>query len=289
MLLLRSACEADVHVGDDLTPYLSLGADHALKLVEVIHDGDVCSAELGELELGIHVVVVGGEEVARGEVHARDGADILVERGLLHAAEVGLVGAEQPAVGGDPEVAEDEGALLDAVEASDGGRVLEVVEVEESGGGVEEVGEGLELADESVDAGDGLRGARLAVGEERGLSDVVVVVLEGRFADGHDEDGLPLGGFSVGGVEELRGEGGLKGPEEAVALDDRAEAVEGEDDGVWGVGERQRPLLELGAEGLGVLEDGVELRGGVEVDAGEAVAESAVGDGGRVCEALRES
>ena len=152
--------------------------------------------------------------------------------------------------------------------------VLEGDEVEDAGAEFEEVAEGLDLVDESVDAADLLRGAELAVGEHGGLGEALVVVGEGRLAQGHDDHGLPLRGARVGRVEELRVERGLEGPEEAVSLHDGGEAVEGEDDGVGRVGERRGPLFEPLLEARGGGHDGVDLGGGMCAEARDSLAEA---------------
>ena len=261
---------------DGLAPDASLGLDHILKDLEMLHDLIVSDPHAVEFELRVPHCVVVGHKVSRGVVHARGDADVFVFGVLLHAAEVGLVRAQEPAVRGGPEVAKGEGPLLDAVEAGDGGRVLEGDEVEDARAEFEEVAEGLDLVDESVDAADLLRGAELAVGEHGGLGEALVVVGEGGLAQGHDDHGLPLRGARVGRVEELGVERGLEGPEEAVSLHDRGEAVEGEDDGVGRVNERRGPLFEFLFEVGGGGHDGVDLGGVMCAEAGDSLAEAFV-------------
>ena len=209
--LIRNAClGVDVMgtiCGDGLTPNACLYLDHPLKYLEVLHDITMSNAEAMEFELRVPHGVVVGHKVSGGVVHARGEADVFVFGVLLHSAEVSLVRAQEPAVRGGPEVAKGEGALLDAVQAGDRGRVLEADEVEDARAQFEEVAEGLDLVDESVDAADVLGGAKLAVGEHGGLGEALVVVREGGLAQGHDDHGLPLRGARIGGVEELWVEG----------------------------------------------------------------------------------
>ena len=122
----RCRCWCSVFDGvmsrDGLAPNASLVLDHALKDLEMLHDLIVSDPHAMEFELRVPHSVVVGHKVSRGVVHARGEADVFVFGVLLHAAEVGLVRAQEPAVRGGPEVAKGEGPLLDAVEAGDGGR-----------------------------------------------------------------------------------------------------------------------------------------------------------------------